>query len=46
LAGKTVLAGSRNVQPASLYVYAHGAVLFEISVKDRATAEVVVSALP
>jgi hypothetical protein len=46
LAGKTVLASSCNGQAASLYVYAHGDTLFEISVKDQATAQAVVTSLP
>jgi len=46
VAGKTVLASSCNGQPASLYVYAHGDTLFEITVKDQATAQAVISALP
>jgi hypothetical protein len=41
-----VLASSCNGQPASLYVYAHGDTLFEITVKDQATAQAVISALP
>lgn len=46
LAGKTLIAGACNGQPVSLYVYAHDDTLFEITAKDSATAQAVVSALP
>jgi len=46
LAGKTVLTDVCNGAPPSFYEYAHGDVLFDIIVKDRATAEAVLAALP
>jgi hypothetical protein len=46
LAGKTVLTDVCNGAPPSFYEYAHGDVLFDITVKDQATAEAVLAALP
>jgi hypothetical protein len=46
LAGKVVLLSVCNGTPSSLYVYAHEDALFEITAKDRATAEAVIAALP
>ena len=45
VSGKSVLEGSCTGQPVTLYVYAHGDVLFEISTGDPATAASLLSQL-
>jgi hypothetical protein len=46
VSGKSVLEGSCTGQPVTLYVYAHGDVIFEISTSDSATAASLLSQMP